>query len=747
MDSTPEPPARGARGPYGRRDRAITWALRTLHGRLRGSTYAVYLPTESGRMLAAAVVADTPLSFTVTPEVAIDDLRFSAPRAHRTGRLVVFDAADLRRLTRDLPATVLHTSHEMLLASAPVRTARRRFGVVSVRWLPARPLAPAGGTYLQEVADTLAAALENLYEDGESMNAPALPLFVPLVEAPPTGSETDPGQADEGPALRDGAALGPSACLYQMQRLSSMLTATERIRDVVDAAWYQVARPFGGRAVMLCLARAGRLHVVGSAGFSRQSVHRVEGTLLSAHTPETDALATVESRFYTTAEELWQVYPGLRHDPECEARAYLPLISQGRAVGCCVLEFPQPARRFATDERAVLILMMGQLGQTLVRVHSYEAEHAFVQTMQRSLLPGRLPQVPEAVTTARYLPAATGEQVGGDWYDVVQLPEGRLGLVIGDVEGHTLEAVGIMGLLRSGLRAYAAEGHEPASVLERSNRLLMGLDTDLYATSCCMWLDLTTGVASAASAGHHGPLVSDVHGRAVPAPVPVGPPLGVTAQAVYRQSEFTFEPGSVAALFTDGLLATRELGVDAAIERLCRLLADNCCVNLETLADLLVAQTRQGPVSDDDTALLLVRYEGAHLGTGPRVARTSVLRHDLQGVARVRRFLRELLPQWDVAAFGDELELLASEVVTNALIHAHSGVDVQVRSYPDRLRVEVRDSDPHPPVPTAILTSDVASNQEAESGRGLLIVDALAADWGSSPAGRGKTTWFDIALP
>lgn len=95
----------------------------------------------------------------------------------------------------------------------------------------------------------------------------------------------------------------------------------------------------------------------------------------------------------------------------------------------------------------------------------------------------------------------------------------------------------------------------------------------------------------------------------------------------------------------------------------------------------------------------------------------------------------------------DELELLVSEIVTNALIHGQSAVDVRIRKYEDRLRVEVRDYEPHPPIPAAILDIEETRNDEAESGRGLLIVDAIASDWGSSPTGRGKTTWFEMLIP
>jgi anti-sigma regulatory factor (Ser/Thr protein kinase) len=314
------------------------------------------------------------------------------------------------------------------------------------------------------------------------------------------------------------------------------------------------------------------------------------------------------------------------------------------------------------------------------------------------------------------------------------------------VEGHALEAAGIMGQLRSAVRAYAAEGHDPASVLERSNRLFAELDSDRYATCCCMWVDLASGTACVATAGHHGPLVSDERGRTRRVDVPVGPPLGVAPQSVYFNGDLTLSPGSLVTLFTDGMLDSRRLGTTAAVSRLVDLLGDDRGANLEVLADRLVHESRPERVLDD-AALLLLRYDGPHTAGPPRVAQVSVQRHDLQGVARVRRFLDDLLMQWGLQPLRDDLGLLATEVVTNALIHAHSEVEVRLREYPDRVRVEVRDSDPHPPVPAAILTADAADNQAAESGRGLLIVEMLAAAWGSSPTGRGKTTWFDIAVP
>ncbi|MFV5991885.1 ATP-binding SpoIIE family protein phosphatase [Streptomyces sp. NPDC056231] len=627
------------------------------------------------------------------------------------------------------------------VASAPVRTEQHRFGVVSMRWVPPQPVADETLDYLRVVAEDLAVELQDLAQQGVSMKAPDLPLFI---SALPRGN---------APTERNGGAESPivpvptsSMFLYQLQRLAAELTAAVHIRDVLAAAESQVVRPFGGRAVMLCLAKQGRLHVIGASGFSREAVQRVEGTLLSRSTPETDTIRSLEIRSFRSAEALRDAYPDGDPDPEVQARSYLPLVSNGRAMGCCVLEFPEPARPIAPEELAVLAIMLEQVGQSLERARSYEIEHALTQTLQRSLLPRSLPHLIEAVATARYLPATEGAEVGGDWYDIVPLPSGGIGLVIGDVEGHSLEAVAVMGQLRSGVRAYATEGHDPATVLERSNRLLSGLDTDLYATYCCVWLDLSTGTAATATAGHPSPLLVGAGGRSFTGPLPVGPPLGVDPLALYEQSEALLEPGSVLALFTDGLLDARLLGSDAAMERLGRVLADHCGDDLEVLADRIVADRREWRVLADDAALLLVRYEGAHLQGHRRTARMSVQRHHLQGVAQVRLFLRDLLSQWGRVRLQDTLELVTTEVVTNALIHADSEVELRLREYPDRIRVEVRDSDPHPPVPTAIV-ADEETNQGAESGRGLLIVDALAGDWGSSPAGRGKTIWFEIAIP
>ncbi|MEV0182655.1 ATP-binding protein [Streptomyces sp. NPDC050625] len=161
------------------------------------------------------------------------------------------------------------------------------------------------------------------------------------------------------------------------------------------------------------------------------------------------------------------------------------------------------------------------------------------------------------------------------------------------------------------------------------------------------------------------------------------------------------------------------------------------------------------PSAPDPAGQAQVRARASDKGTGPLERRWKtrevsrerrVQRHDLRAVADVRRFLRAQARSWDWDAVSPDLELAVTELVTNGLVHADSEVEVRLREYPDRLRVDVRDSDPRPPLPTPVLASG-ETDSESEHGRGLLIVDALATSWGNSPSGRGKSVWFELTRP
>jgi anti-sigma regulatory factor (Ser/Thr protein kinase) len=622
------------------------------------------------------------------------------------------------------------------MAACPIRTSRHSYGVIVVHWTPPQPIARAAVDFMQQEADRLAKAFEGIGH--EALVTPAVPTFI-TSDVQAVHDDAGPNHAPLRTLVKMAAERG--SYLHQLQRLATELVMAVRMEDILAIARDRVVRPFGGTGFAVCLIEAGHVHVAGAAGLPRDVLRDLEGTPRTAQTPVTDAMNSARARIHdsTTALEHASA-PG---DSRRRTLGYFPFLESGNAVGCCVVEFAEPRKALPPPEVALLVLMLDKVSQSFARAKSVEAEHALARSIQHSLLPRSFPHIPEMVVTARYFSATRGVEIGGDWYDVVTLPDARIGLVIGDVEGHNLEAAAVMGQLRSAVRAYAAEGHEPAAILERSNELLMGLDTDLHATCCCVLLDTATGLATAASAGHPGPMVSHGPTGVVLPELPSDPPLGVFARTTYHQASFRLPPGSVAALFTDGLLGARRAQEDAALDRLARALEAASTEDLEVVADRIIGDCGGGPGFDDDAALILVRYEGAAPSDTAEVARMFVDRDDLRGVAGVRAFLRDLLEQWDVAPESDEMQVLASEVVTNALIHAHSRVDLRLRKYSDRIRVEVQDSDPSPPVPTTLLEDD-AENEEAENGRGLLIVEALANAWGSSPAGRGKITWFEL---
>ena len=200
--------------------------------------------------------------------------------------------------------------------------------------------------------------------------------------------------------------------------------------------------------------------------------------------------------------------------------------------GVCLVGWDQP-HEFAPEERSLLTATAGLVGQALKRAHAHDAEQELATMLQRSLLPRRLPELPGGTAVARYLPARRGLQVGGDWYDVIALSEERVALVIGDVQGHSAGAATIMGQMRTAVRAYAVEGHPPDVVVSHANRLLVGMETDLFATCCYVELDMEEGNTLFVRAGHLSPLVRHPDGSTEEVQVEGGLPLGILAEAEF----------------------------------------------------------------------------------------------------------------------------------------------------------------------------------------------------------------------
>ncbi|MFJ3672491.1 SpoIIE family protein phosphatase [Streptomyces sp. NPDC090106] len=696
--------------------------------RLRAVAAAVYLLTPDGSELRAAMIGGSPPSVLTLPGRMALDSSYASARALATGEVAFL--VDPDPLDASEPGAL---AYPYAAASVPLAARGSRFGSLTVLRTENRAgYGDADSRRLARIGDRLAGLLADLQDRGVSVAPGDLPVLVPVLGTEPPAEEADPVVRGV-PGVPGSAGMSE---LYALQRLTDMLNRATTMEHVVGAAELCVMTPLGARALVLASTAEGRLWVLGHSGDSSLLVRELHGAAL--HT-DTFAVRALRGR---ALFDSGGPGPG-------DAAAHLPLVGSrhvedvpmakaGPVLGLCCLSFDGP-RGFPPEERAVLTMMAGRLGATVQRIELSAGRQALAEVMQKRLLPAALAEAPRLTTTTRYRPAGTAGGAGGDWYDLIPMPDGRVALVLGDVEGHTLESAAVMGQLRTAVVAYATEGHGPAALLERTDRLLSRLGTELLATCCVVALDTETGAAEVALAGHPAPLAQLPDGTVRRLWAPPNVPLGLHVRDRYGSREYTVAPGAVLVLYSDGLHEPDRDDVRARLDGF----GPPADTDLEHLADGLLRDT---PGGRDDAALLLARYEGADGGRTPRVARLHIHRRDLRGVREARGFVHTCLCDWDLADLSDDLVLIASELVTNALIHAGSDVDLRLRVSGDRVRLEVRDSDSDPPVPTAYSLTDEGSAR-AEHGRGLYLVDALAHTWNTSPSGRGKTVWLEMDIP
>ncbi|WP_441250889.1 SpoIIE family protein phosphatase [Kitasatospora sp. McL0602] len=392
--------------------------------------------------------------------------------------------------------------------------------------------------------------------------------------------------------------------------LTSTLSRAITVRDVTTALT-DIARPaLGAASVVLDLVEEGRLLPVSHTVYG--GPYRSELSRLH------DLSAGVMQHALTVATPLFSEPGGPGAPPSGNplaptAWAVLPLVASGRQVGSCLITFAT-SRVFSREDRTMYSAFAGVLAQSLERARLYDTHHHRATELQRAMLPRSLPRLPGTATAARYLPSTEGMQIGGDWYDLLRLPGGLVGLVIGDVQGHNAEATAVMGQLRSGLRAYATDGHDPAATLARTSRLLAELDTDLFATCLYLTLDPASGELRGARAGHPPP-VRLSGGRAVELELPGGPPLGVDPGGAYPLSTGSLAHGETLLVYTDGLVEDRGEDYDESVQRMLGGLelwtrqadpADASASGLERLADLLTLNVTERHSRPDDVALLLL---------------------------------------------------------------------------------------------------------------------------------------------
>ena len=458
-------------------------------------------------------------------------------------------------------------------------------------------------------------------------------------------------------------------------------------------------------------------------------------------TPSTVAHRRGQPVFAADAAEVRERFPAVAQTHDRlggGAVAALPLVSAGLRLGAWTLVFP--AGRVLDDgDRRFLTTAAAMVAQALVRARLLDAERRAMAQLQRSLLPRRLGTVPGLELAVRYAAGDAAVEVGGDWYDVVLLEGGAVGLVMGDVEGHDVEAAACMGLVRSAVRAYAAEGHPPAVVLELANRFVHDVALGRLVTVLYAALHPGERLVTTVSAGHLPLQVVGPDGGHEEIPTDVGPPLGVhPTGALWPETTSALPAHGVLVAFTDGLVETREDDLSVGVQRVGEVTARHRNEDSESIAEALLAA--RSSRSGDDVALLVAR-----LTADPVEERRSTRRMPptSASVFLARRSTRQVLGAWQVDEdVVDTAELVLSELASNAVRQSEDPIVVVLALREDHLRVEVHDTSHRMPV---LPKEDV--DDDATSGRGLLLVEALASRWGVQSDGLGKRVWaeFDLA--
>ncbi len=296
----------------------------------------------------------------------------------------------------------------------------------------------------------------------------------------------------------------------------------------------------------------------------------------------------------------------LEHSDE-KAWVGLPLQSSGASLGALRFSFTRP-RQVTEEERVFLEALAGQCALAMERATLYEREHKTAETLQRSLLPDRLPTVPGIMLAARCLPVTRNMEIGGDWYDAFRLPDGRLAVATGDVMGKGLTAAAGMGRVRNALRALALTDPRPAAVLAGLDRLFLATEEEEQVTTVAyLVVDPVTGDGIAGNAGHLPPLLLSDDGPPRLDPAEAGTPLGWASPR--QQYAFRLPPGNTAVLYSDGLVENRKRGLDTGLDELVAVAAQAPRAIAEDPAQLLgylVDRMLAGYEQDDDVTVLVL---------------------------------------------------------------------------------------------------------------------------------------------
>ncbi|MEU9236465.1 ATP-binding SpoIIE family protein phosphatase [Streptomyces subrutilus] len=523
------------------------------------------------------------------------------------------------------------------------------------------------------------------------------------------------------------------------------LRRTDRLRpidDLTDAA--------SGGATGAGLDLAGAAGATGELDFSQLPLVGPQGDLPAAELCEirsggalAEVLRGVRPVFGSSAaaKAALPELLGSEHPLPRGNRAVLaPLRGRRRVIGAAVFLRSPERPAFEQNDLLVAAQLATHTALGIDKAVLYGREAYIADELQRTMLPDSLPQPTGVRLASRYLPAAETARVGGDWYDAIPLPGSRVALVVGDVMGHSMTSAAIMGQLRTTAQTLAQLDLPPAEVLHHLDEQAQRLGSDRMATCLYAVYDPVSHRITIANAGHPPPVLLHLGGRAEVLRVPPGAPIGVGG-VDFEAVELDAPAGATLLLYTDGLVESRLRDVWTGIEQLRERLATTAQLTgldhpppLEALCDDVLDMLGPGD-RDDDIALLAARFDGI----APSDVAYWFLDPEETAPGRARRFARRALTRWGLEELQDSLELLVSEVVTNAVRYAERPVTLRLLRT-DVLRCEVGDDSPQLPRQRRARDTD-------EGGRGLFLVNRMARRWGATRLSSGKVVWFELSLP
>jgi anti-sigma regulatory factor (Ser/Thr protein kinase)/putative methionine-R-sulfoxide reductase with GAF domain len=400
-----------------------------------------------------------------------------------------------------------------------------------------------------------------------------------------------------------------------------------------------------------------------------------------------------------------EIYRGMR------SLLAVPLLMEGRAIGVLVVG-SREGHRFTEDDARLLDFAADRIAIAIANASLYEREHRVAMMLQRALLPERLPGRPGLDLAARYVPGGTGVMVGGDWYDVVLLDGGRLGIAIGDVVGRGARAASIMGQLRHSLRAFALDGAHPGELLSKLNSALVDDVASDMATIVYLEMNEETGELVYANAGHPPPVLRRASGQVELLEATEGIPVGIWPDAAYGEASARMETGDTLVLYTDGLVEEREIPIDEGLIKLAQTAAETPG-SMDEYCEMLLERMVGHEEPDDDIAILAV-----HRAISQRATFSHSFPSHVSAIREVKDRVRRWLESLGVHPHDIyDLVLAVTEATANAIEHPRDSEthDFQVNGvvHGDRLELNVRDHgrwrDPAP----------------SDRGRGLMLMRGL----------------------